>query len=156
MSVQVCVCVCMSEQPYLTARVILHLCKGRQTAFPEPPLLPFLSTRCLPPLCRHGRHVPLALVGCPGEHQGSNAHGLHIKQRETHGLGNSWLHLRPALLLPPLAHPELLTYLLCFLALPQYVIPLLGMLLGNCTSSVSLGLGTVLDELTVRECLPFR
>ncbi len=40
----------------------------------------------------------------------------------------------------------------------QYVIPLLGMLLGNCTSSISLGLGTVLEELTSRECplFPFQ
>ena len=32
----------------------------------------------------------------------------------------------------------------------QYIIPLLGMLLGNCTSGVSLGLTTILDELTTR------
>uniref|UniRef100_A0A7R9V9G5 Uncharacterized protein n=1 Tax=Chlamydomonas euryale TaxID=1486919 RepID=A0A7R9V9G5_9CHLO len=31
----------------------------------------------------------------------------------------------------------------------QYIIPLLGMLLGNCTSSVALGLNTVLDDLTI-------
>ncbi|KAG1655638.1 hypothetical protein FOA52_008876 [Chlamydomonas sp. UWO 241] len=30
----------------------------------------------------------------------------------------------------------------------QYFIPLLGMLLGNCTSAVSLGLNTILDDLT--------
>ena len=34
--------------------------------------------------------------------------------------------------------------------LMQYVIPMLGMLLGNCTSGVSLGLTTILEELTTR------
>ena len=34
----------------------------------------------------------------------------------------------------------------------QYIIPLLGMLLGSCTSGVSLGLTTILDELTTRGC----
>ncbi|GAX72666.1 hypothetical protein CEUSTIGMA_g122.t1 [Chlamydomonas eustigma] len=32
----------------------------------------------------------------------------------------------------------------------QYVIPMLGMLLGNCTSGISLGLNTVLEELSTK------
>lgn len=34
----------------------------------------------------------------------------------------------------------------------QYAIPLLGMLLGNATSAVSVGLSTALDDLATSEC----
>ena len=36
---------------------------------------------------------------------------------------------------------------------PQYLIPMLGMLLGNACSGVAVGLSTVLDELSSGGCL---